>query len=240
MLNIAICDDNFEDLDIEKEEVSKALHTCKNKAHVECFTNGNSLIQRIDEGWNPNIVILDIEMPEIDGISVAEKIRHHDNQALLIYVSFFDQYCKDLINTQPFAFVDKPIDEKKMANVLKDAINNTVNQNCTYSFCFNHILYNIEYKKILWFESQRRVVNIHCADNSVYSFYEKLDKVEEELEDAPVEFIRVSKSTIVNVSYIRVLQYDYVELMNGKSFSISRKYWESVKENYIKRMRKKC
>lgn len=240
MIQIAICDDNEEDVLETMKQVEEALNFYKYKAHVECFYSGEKLLERVEAGWAPDIALLDIEMNDVDGISVAQQIRSENVNSILIYVSLYDQYCKELISTKPYAFIDKPIDADRMQEVLRNAISEVESVNEKYCFTYRTTYFSVEYKDILFFESEKRMVNVHCNNGKKYSFYKKLDKVYEEVKDAPVDFIRLTKSCIVNASYARIFRYNHLELADGTFLPISKTYKDSVREYYLEKFVKKC
>ena len=92
MLSIGICDDDIEmtgklEKIIENISASKLLH-----CNIDIFYDGCTLKDYMNQGNRYDIIYLDIEMREMDGIEVAKFIRMLDEDVLLIYVSSYESY----------------------------------------------------------------------------------------------------------------------------------------------------
>lgn len=70
---------------------------------------------------NMDIILLDIEMGGINGVETARRIREKDNRAILFFISYYEQYCKEIINVQPFRFIDKPVSEEELDRGFREA-----------------------------------------------------------------------------------------------------------------------
>ena len=75
----------------------------------------------MEQKGNMDIILLDIEMGGINGVETARQIREKDNRAILFFISCYDQYCKEIINVQPFRFIDKPVSEAELESSFKEA-----------------------------------------------------------------------------------------------------------------------
>lgn len=121
MLKIAICDDDkvfsseVEDI-IQTESANKGM-----RAEIEVFTDGRYLVESIQKGARYNIIFLDIEMEHLDGLATARKIRMIDSTVLIIYISGYDDYLKELFEVEPFRFISKPLEKNKLIKYFGDA-----------------------------------------------------------------------------------------------------------------------
>lgn len=106
MINIAICDD---DLVFASKIEAMLLQISKKqmiKMNIEVFSDGSELWDDIAFGKNKyELLYLDIEMVRINGIEVARKIRENDADAILIYISAYDNYFIELFEVEPFRFI---------------------------------------------------------------------------------------------------------------------------------------
>ena len=96
--------------------------------------------------------------------------------------------------------------------------------------------YKILVNKIRYFESDKRQVNLYSTDG-VSSFYKKLDEVEAQLEQMNIKFLRISKSYLVNVNYVKEFRYEKVVMDDGKEFKIGPRYKDKIRKSYIELMR---
>lgn len=109
MLKIAICDDDVKmtgRLDTVLEEIAKRNFV---KIDTEVFLDGGELEKAVEEKMYFDIIFLDIEMGDEDGITAARKIRETDRNVLIIYVTSHESYMQESFSVRPFRFVVKPI-----------------------------------------------------------------------------------------------------------------------------------
>ena len=105
MLRIAICDD---DLPIKSEIESLLLDIMQDyciKMDIDIFFDGKTLYQQIQSGTNFDIIYMDIEMNDVDGIQAARLIRAQNIPSILIYISAYETYFKQLFEVEPFPFL---------------------------------------------------------------------------------------------------------------------------------------
>lgn len=112
MIRIGICEDERQQRQVLEEMVCRIADKLNLNREVKCFQSGEELLAEIDLSGSMDIVLLDIEMEGAGGVETAKSIREADNRAILIFVSFHDQYCKELMGVQPFDFIDKPVEEE--------------------------------------------------------------------------------------------------------------------------------
>lgn len=104
MLRIGICDDEREALESHTELVRHIMQKMGMNADIRKCHTGNELLMEMEENGKFDIILLDIEMEYMNGIEAARKIRDTDAYVVLIFISAFDQYCKEAISVQPYAF----------------------------------------------------------------------------------------------------------------------------------------
>ena len=109
MINIAICDDDV----AMTATIEKMLYVIAKEQNIKIssavFFDGSTLVANIRQGVCYDLIYLDIEMHNVNGINAAELIRNMEIPALIIYVSSYEKYLKELFSTEPFRFLSKPI-----------------------------------------------------------------------------------------------------------------------------------
>lgn len=88
---------------------------------AETFASAEELLEEIENGAGFEILFLDIEMRKMDGIELGKKLRERSYQTLIIYVSGYDQYMRQLFEAEPFRFLSKPLKQEELENVLDKA-----------------------------------------------------------------------------------------------------------------------
>lgn len=221
MLKIAICDDE----PIITSQIENHVLEIGNKENLsidtDVFYSGEELADEIEAGSLYDIIFLDIQMANGDGISAAQRIRQIDENALLIYVSSYDKYLMDLFRLDVFAFVKKPIDFELLENTLLEAYAKICSQKIYFSYRYKNQEYKILCMDILYFESSGRLITIHTRKGDLESFNGKLSEVEEQLSTSKVSFLRIHQSYLVNYHHIRSRSKAQITLANGTKLPIS-------------------
>ena len=210
MIRIGICDDLVEELQIQEKMVKSIVYSLGLNVEIKCFQSGEDLLWEIEQKGNMDIILLDVEMGGINGGETARQLRKKDNRVILFFISYHDQYCKEIINVQPFGFIDKPVSEVKLESALKEAFK---------AMSQKEEIFEYTYKK----------VNLYSTDG-VYSFYKKLDEVEAQLEQMNIKFLRISKSYLVNMNYVKEFRFEKVVMDDSKEFKIGPKYKDKLND----------
>lgn len=220
-MRIAICDD---DLNFAGRFESLVLQESKHmglRAEVEVFSDGKMLVESIKSGDSYDIIFIDIEMKQVDGITAARRIREMDTSALFIYISGYENHLKELFEVEPFRFLSKPLDEEAFCRYFREACKRINDTESFYQFTFNKQIQKVPLKDVVYFESRNRVVYIHLRDGSSRYFYGKLNNVEKELANGRQYFLRIHQSYMVNYNYIKVITFSSVEFsLNGREIRL--------------------
>lgn len=216
MIKIAICDDDtmfaseLESLVIQE---SQRLGT---RVETDIFSDGKTLLNNIEYGKHYSLIFIDIEMKYMDGITTARHIRKMDRSVLLIYISGYDKYLKELFEVEPFRFLSKPLVPKQFSRYFEEARHRIGETTDTfYQFTFNKEVRKVPLKDIVYFESRNRVINIILQDNTYEHFYGKLNNVEKELAESRQYFLRIHQSFLVNYNYIKSINFSSIVLNFG-------------------------
>lgn len=221
MLRIAICDDEKEYADnLEKGVWLWAMEEGINIT-VRKFDSGTALLSCINENGMFDLIFMDVEMEKLDGIGTAAKIRENDYITAFIFVSQYEDYYQKAYDVHPFHFLSKPVDINKLREIMDSYLRMKKRDLETYTFIINKACFTLHLKEILYFYSEGRQVHI-VAQKENYTFYGKLNKVQEELEKRDCRFLRIHYSFLVNMRYIKEYHYSSVVMYNGDELCISK------------------
>lgn len=233
MLKIAICDDDIH-FSGKFEEI---LLTLKKLEHIdlepEVYFDGMELVKDIcEKGKRYDLIFLDIEMKEMDGLTAAKEIRKKDELAMLIYVTSHASYAIAAYDVQPFQFLVKPVEFDTVRRYFMKAYEK-LTSGSDYFFCgFKSDTHMLRMSDIMYFKSNRRVIQIYMIDGNIYKFYGKMKELEERLKSEKADFWRIHQSYLVNVRYISIISYDRIILKNKKVLFISEDRRKTVGEKY--------
>lgn len=222
MLRVAVCDDDTHFAVGLEEMVRREAAETGISVDTEAYSDGDMLVADIEKGYRYDLIFLDIEMGRVDGINAARQMRQMDQSALLIYVSNYEKYLKELFEVEPFRFLSKPVDGVKFRKYFRDACIRIGKTEAYYRFSFNKEIRKVAVRDIVYFESRNRVVHIFMSNGSTERFYGRLNNVEKELAEGHHEFLRIHQSYLVNYNYIERMNFSEVIVLvgNGKEKSL--------------------
>lgn len=232
MIRVGICDDMLEETIRQKGMVERFGKRFGVNVEILIFEEGEELLQEIQTYGHIDILLLDIEMGGINGIETARIIRETDFQTVLIFISAYDQYCKEMISVQPFAFLDKPVKEKELEIVLKKVMEVKFAECERFLFSSQKHRYSMPLYQILYFESTVRQICVYC-EKERYLFYGKLNTVEKEVGKSRIKFARIHVSYYINLNHIKEWNYDSVIMDDNMEIPVSKKYRKMMKQYYM-------
>lgn len=231
LLNIAICDD---DLIFASKIETMLLEISKKRLlemHIEVYFDGSELWNDISRGDTYELLYLDIEMEKLNGIDVAKKIRENDTNAIIIYISNYENYFIELFEVEPFRFIKKPVDEKIFSNYFDKAYERMLQDEAYFEYRFNKVSYKILTKNIIYFESSGRLINVKYKDGEG-KFYGKLSTIEKQLQNGKIPFLRIHQSFLVNYRFVSKISFSNVILFDGTELQISEDRQKMIRAKY--------
>lgn len=242
MLNIGICDDDMNILG----KLEDMLDLIKEQEHIkfetEVYLDGQELLNDIyKNGKKYDLIFLDIEMKVMDGLTTAKEIRKVDDFTMLIYVTSHESYAIEAYEVQPFQFLVKPVKYETFHKYFMKAYEK-ITDGPYYFYCqFGGSVYNLRINEIIYFKSNRRIIQVYMQSGEVIKFYGKMGDIEDCMKREKTDFWRIHQSYLVNIKYIANITYDQIILKNEKALSISEdrrrligeKYSHYIKESII-------
>lgn len=232
MLKIAICDDDKTILDyIEKLIKGSILDKCT----IRKYSSANALMIDLNNIINGNldILFLDINLVDHNGIFIAQQITHKYPHIKIIFISGCLNYGSHIFKVDPIYFLDKPIKEEKLINALQRAKQViSLETKPTIAFETKKGIINLELNNIKYISSEKRIVSIHTSNkyNEQHIVYIKLDHLENKL---PNNFLRCHKSYIVNLDYVTELSRYRFSLSSGDYIDVSQVKYNECKTRFI-------
>lgn len=233
LVKIAICDDEVEMASDIEERILNLQEMYNIIAEIDVFYDGSTLTEYIKENDNYDLIYLDIEMKNEDGVAAARKIRMFDKNVLIIYVTSHESYAKEVFEVSAFRFITKPIKKEIFNRYFSDAINELIVKPRYFFYQYKKVPYRIMLNDIIYFQSDKRVTYIVTL-NDYKRCYLKLNFIEKQLDDMNYLFIRIHQSFLVNPRYIEVYTHNSVTLTDGTVLNISEKRKKEAGQQYLK------
>ncbi len=222
MIKIAICDDEKYMVDDISLRIMDYFDNDKEKFELFEFNSGSNFLSFYNEEGKADIIFMDIEVGDDNGIEIISKVREIDENVIVIFVTSHDNYVHKAFRLGAFQYVSKPVDDKLLLEELDRAIRFCKNINSEFILKSNGISFTIRYKDTYSYEMRKGKVYIHIKNKS-YLMDERITIGKIEKRVIAYDFIRVEQSHIINMSHISEIGSDCLKLDNDELIPISRK-----------------
>lgn len=225
-IGIVICDDEK----VIHEEVEKLLNEYDNKDNFQYIIyNCFSALELLALSENYNIVLLDIDMPEVDGIQAAQELYRRGEEKHIIMLTSKRERFKDAFKIGATRFVTKPIEKAEFYEALDNAFLSLIGYkmiklNYSGNECF------LQQRELQVIESHRDYLKLYSKDK-IFESNKSLKSILDELDERI--FISVHRSYIISLLHVRDVQRDYIRMDNGKKIPVSRRKNKEVIQKII-------
>jgi DNA-binding LytR/AlgR family response regulator len=230
-MNVLICDDMANDAN----ELAEMLASLGFEIQTSIFTDPFKTLRYIQSGALVDVCFLDIVMPDMSGIMLAEKLREIHYAGEIVFLTTFNNFASQSYQVKAFSYMLKPVNGEKLSNVisrLQDLIINTDEDGLSVKTQGSASV--IPFRNISYVEADHNTIYINLLDQSVVKEYVALGKIAEQLLQDN-RFGRCHRSFIVNLNEIKTIANNEVVMKSGKSIPISRGYLQ-VKDKIVKWM----
>lgn len=227
MIRIALCDDDLIYINTTlKPLVSQALKAAEIQAEVCFFTDGNVLINEFKEHRDFDVVILDIDMPKLNGKKIAERLRELNGDFTLAFITAFSG---EAINTIPFsvkAFIPKDISGEKILLSLIKLFKDCSVKNSNYRL-FEIIkdreteLIRLNDDDIFYFQNRFEHIILHTKSEEFMLALRSIKQLERRYDLSG--FCRIHTDLIVNIGKVYEIMKNDIVLTNGIKLPVSRR-----------------
>ncbi len=226
IVQIAVCDDEIIFLDNFVNQISTQFRKAGMEIELSSFTNGTVLLEE-SKKIPFDVLFLDIEMPGISGIEVAEAIRAVNPFVNIIFVTNRDDLVFQSIHYKPFRFIRKSCLPEELPEAISAMAKKISSENQYYTVSFNNSSRQIRVTDIMYVESYKHDIFLYTRDDK-YRIKSKLQRLEKDFE--VFGFIRVHSGYLVNYRYIYSIDKTKVVLNNKDMVPLSRYRLETVKQ----------
>ncbi len=239
MIMIAIVDDEKNYVNIIKSHIESFLK--EQKFQFQIFTYTNPLIFLENHCKMPfDLIYMDIDMPEMNGINAASEIRKNGKDSKLIFVSSYSHFVFDTFQYSPFRFIRKEKINSEVTESICSYCKEFCDGNQIMSFLYeNNITKEVDVTKIMFIFSLRHDIYT-CIDINVQERLANREYTMESLENMLKEhgFIRIHKTYLVNYRFIHqifdnTLILKYVDNEKLPDLPVSVRRLSKVKNQYL-------
>ncbi len=230
MVNISICDDE----PIEREYLTKLVQKWgEEQGHflrVKTFESGESFLFNYEDDNDVDILLLDIQMKEIDGVTLAKKIRETNSKVQIVFITGISDYIAEGYDVAALHYLIKPVKEEKLFEVLSKAEERLGQVEKALLLNINKENIRLALKDVKYIEALDHYINIYAKDD-VFKIKMSLSDIEKDLDE---NFLRCQRSFVVGLKHIKKTTKTSVILTDDTEIPISRGMFKTINEEIIK------
>lgn len=226
-LKIGICDDDIKQCELVQEIVSQwaTINSCN--VEVEVFNSGENFI--FNHPINDfDILLLDIEMGDLNGVELAKEIRTNDDNVQIIFITGYMEYIADGYEVSALHYLMKPLNGDKLLETLDRAVTKLKKNEQHIIIKSNEEVYKILLSDIKYIEVNGNYTTIF--GKNIYKCKRTLSDILKELDD---NFFKISRSYVLNLTYISRVSKTQVFLTNGDIIPLPRGRYEALNNQII-------
>lgn len=227
---IAVCDDEEYALVKITEVIKKTFAKIGENVEINAFEKSELLLEanRTDSF---DMIFLDIDMPDIDGIEAAGIIKKLNPKALIIFVTSKDELVYKSFEVHPFGFIRKEKLREEISGIIADVKKELSRKDYMFSFKRDGIQYKLHADEIVGIESKGNYIIIKTTDGETYKYKDSINKKESELSEHG--FVRTHERYLVNLKYIFKINKNSITVVQNYEIPVSRGRMNTLKESFL-------
>ncbi len=226
--NIAICDDSSADRQYIADMVNKWAEQSGKAVFLAMFPSAENFLFRYRDKSDYDILLLDIEMGGMDGVSMAKELRRVDDAVQIIFITGYSDYISEGYDVAALHYLMKPVREEKLFSVLDRAAEKLLKNERMLTFEVGGEMLRVPVFRIRYAEVYGNYVTVHADTDLTVRM--TLGALERELDN---RFFRVGRSCIVNLTQISRVTKTEIKLSDGSCIPLPRGAYEAVNRAII-------
>lgn len=234
MYRIALCDDEQTEVVKHKEMLSSYK-----KEHPELdfeigtFENAEKLLTKMQEGYTPDIILMDIYMDGKTGIEAARELYEKGNRSRIFFLTTSEEYAVEAFRLEAAQYLVKPVSRERLFPLLDKQIEALDGEKQKYvALEVDNTTLRVMVRDIVYCEAQGKRQYLYMTDGAHFCIRMSMAKLEE-LFMPYEEIVRIGKGYIINMDHVEGLDSHVVQMDNGKQLYMPRGAYQSLRKQYI-------
>lgn len=233
LIYIAVCDDEEYYRELTKQLLIQYLDKYQVEYAIDEFSSGEEFCEQCVSLTKYDIVFLDINLKEMNGIEIAYKIRSYKKDVYIVFITSYINYALEGYRVDAIRYIMKDSLSISIVECMNTIIKKMEIQINKMELIFIEGKKQIYIEKIFYVESHKHklVFKIFETGLKEYEMYDKLDNIEFKFKE--YGFLRIHKSYLINMKYIKKISSYKIILISNEELPIPKLRYQKVKEAFI-------
>ena len=232
-MKIALVEDNGLHQAQIRQEIQNYFAELNEVCELRVFDNGSDMLDHYYSVGGYDLLLLDIQLPGMDGVSVARQVRQKDDKVLIAFITSMTAYAVQGYSVHAMDYILKPINRISFRNTLERARELFRQRTEHYiPVTTGDGMFKVDISQIYYIETENHAVRLYYTKGS-FHINDTLKSIEEKLKNAP--FCRCNNCYLVNLAHVEQVKKDFV-IVAGHELAFSRLRYKPFMEaltNYM-------
>lgn len=235
MINILLCDDEEKALGRIKKYIHSICSEIKYPINIKEYTSVESVLKRLHSSNDVgDILITDIDMPDVSGMEMARVIREEKLDVVLIFMTAHAEYVFQSFEYAPFRYIRKEFMEIELLPALQAACEKVnAERDIALSIKTQDGILAVRTRDILYYGLENRKCIIYTVQNKQYETWKKISELREEMGEMDNSFIQIYRGCMVNKYYVKTVKKDKIVLEDGTELPVSRRKKQEISDTMM-------
>ena len=225
---VAICDDSDADRRYIMNMVRSWASAAGHEVQIDGFPSAESFLFRYAGESDYDILLLDIEMGAMDGVTMAKELRKSNDTVQIIFITGYSDYISEGYEVAALHYLMKPVNEEKLCLVLDRAAEKLAKNERVLNFEVSGEMVRVPIYQIRYADVLGNYVTVHALTDVTVKM--TLGELEKQLDE---RFYRVGRSALVNLTQISRVTRAEIRLNDGTAIPLPRGAYEGVNRAII-------
>lgn len=228
-MNIALIDDEAAILENVRKCVENEI-VPQDEVNLSTYTRAEDFLQEMEQGYEFDILVSDIDMPDMGGLELGRRIHEEGGGPYLVFLTAYLEYAAESYIIEAYQYILKDDMEKRLPSILRQLIDRVKKEKKQFRMIGTPTSkVRVYYKDIIYIEKEKGAKYIcYITVHGAYKERISLKKLSEEL--VSEEFILIERGHIINVSHIASMKDGMVQMDNGARIFVNRISFKKIKE----------
>ncbi len=228
LIKIVICEDEKEQQELLGKYIKEIFGGLSVSYELKVFNSGEELLENYSK--NTDILLLDIQMCQINGMDTARKIRELDDKVEIIFITSLIEYALEGYEVRAYRYLIKPVKYDDLKNNMINCIKEIDIKNKYILIKEEGKRIKLDINEITYIEVQKEDITIHTL-NEIYKIKGTMNNIEKEINCC--RFFRCHKSYLLNLEHLKSIKQYVAILENKEEVPVSRYRFKDTKDKFF-------